>query len=68
MKTRMLLPLPATIATALPASAEPCSTVPSRHTTAGTLRLAAEERLVNVRTTAEGVKIRPSSSRNTRTR
>jgi hypothetical protein len=59
MKTRMLLPLLAAIATASPAVAEPCSTVASRYTIARTLRLAAEERPVNVhfQTSAEGVKI-----------
>ena len=59
MKTRMLLPLLAAIAAASPAVAEPCSTVASRYTIARTLRLAAEERPVNVhfQTSAEGVKI-----------
>jgi len=59
MKIRMLLPLLATIAATSPASAEPCSTVASRYTIAETLRLAAEQRPVNVllQTSAEGVKI-----------
>ena len=59
MKIRILLPLLATIAAASPASAEPCSTVASRYTIAETLRLAAEERPVNIlfQTTVAGVKI-----------
>ena len=59
MKIRMLFPLLAAIAAASPASAEPCSTVASRDTIAETLRLAAEQRPVNVllQTSAEGVKI-----------
>ena len=48
MKIRILLPLLAAIAAASPAFAEPCSTVASRYTIAETLRLATEERPVNV--------------------
>ena len=59
MKIRMLFPLLASIAAASPAAAEPCSTVAARTTIAQTLRLAAEERPVNVhfQTSAEGVRI-----------
>ena len=59
MKIRMLLYLLAAIAAASPASAEPCSTVASRNTIAETLRLATENRPINVtfQTRAEGVKI-----------
>ena len=58
MKTQMLLPLLA-IAAASPAFAEPCTTAASRLMIAKTLRLAAEERPMNVtfQTRAEGVKI-----------
>ena len=60
MKIRMLLSLLAAIAAASPAAAaEPCSTVASRNTIAETLRLATENRPINVtfQTRAEGVKI-----------
>lgn len=59
MKIRILFPLLAAIAATSPAAAEPCSTVASRYTIAATLRLAADERPVNVlfQTNAEGVKI-----------
>jgi len=59
MKIRMLSPLLAAIVAASPAVAEPCSTVASRYTIARTLRLAAEERPVNVQfqTSAGGVKL-----------
>ena len=56
--TRTLLLLAITL-TASSAAAEPCSTIASRYTIAETLRLAAEDRPVNVvfDTTAEGVKL-----------
>ena len=60
MKIRMLLSLLAAMAAAPPAAAaEPCSTVASRNTIAETLRLATENRPINVtfQTRAEGVKI-----------
>ena len=60
MKIRMLLSLLAAIAAASPvAAAESCSTVASRNTIAETLRLATENRPINVtfQTRAEGVKI-----------
>ena len=60
MKIRMLLSLLAAMAAAPPAAAaEPCSTVASRNTIAETLRLATENRRINVtfQTRAEGVKI-----------
>lgn len=58
MKRTMLL-LFAITSAASPAMAEPCSTVASRYTIAETLRLAAEERPVNVTfdTGAEGIKL-----------
>ncbi|MBX9650097.1 MAG: hypothetical protein K2X57_23915 [Xanthobacteraceae bacterium] len=56
--TRTLLLLAITCA-ASPVAAEPCSTIASRYTIAETLRLATEDRPVNVvfDTTAEGVKL-----------
>lgn len=59
MKMRTPLLLLATICTALPAAAEPCSTIASRYTIAETLRLADEQRPVNVTfdTGAEGAKV-----------
>ena len=59
MKMQILLPVLATIAAVSPAWAQPCSAVDARFTIAKTLRLAAEQRPVNVmfRTTAEGVKL-----------
>jgi uncharacterized protein len=58
MKTLMLLPVLA-IAAASPALAESCSTAAARVTIAKTLRLAAEQRPVNVtfQTRGEGVKM-----------
>ena len=58
MKTLMLLPVLA-IAAASPALAEPCSTAAARVTIAKTLRLATEQRPVNVtfQTRADGVKM-----------
>ena len=58
MKTQMLFPLLA-IAAASPAFADPCSTAAARVMIAKTLKLATEERPVNVtfQTRAEGVKI-----------
>src|SRR4051794_31544090 len=59
MKTRTVLLLLAMVSAASSAGAEPCSTVPARYDIAATLRLAAEERPVNVTflTKAEGVKM-----------
>jgi len=56
---RILLLSLAIIFTASPAFAEPCSTIASRYTIAETLRLATEDRPVNVTfdTRAEGVKL-----------
>lgn len=58
MKTQMLLLLLA-VAAATPAAADPCSTAASRVMITKTLKLAAEERPVNVtfQTRADGVKI-----------
>lgn len=58
MKTQTLLSLLA-IAAASPALAEPCSTAAARVTMAKTLRLAAEQRPVNItfQTRGEGVKM-----------
>jgi hypothetical protein len=59
MKNCLLPILLAIGAIASPAKAETCNTVDARYTVARTLRLAAEQRPVNVlfRTTAEGVKL-----------
>jgi len=58
MKTQTLLSLLA-IAAASPALAEPCSTAAARVTIAKTLRLAAEQRPVNItfQTRGDGVKM-----------
>ena len=59
MKIHTLLLLLIITSAASPAMAEPCGTVASRYTIAETLRLAAEERPVNVTfdTGAEGIKL-----------
>lgn len=56
---RTLLLLLAIVCSACPAVAEPCSTIASRYTIAETLRLAAEQRPVNVTfdTGAEGTRL-----------
>ena len=56
---RTLLVLLAIICAACPAAAEPCSTIAARYTIAETLRLAAEQRPVNVTfdTGVEGTKL-----------
>jgi hypothetical protein len=58
MKTLMLLPVLA-VAAASPALAESCSTAAARVTIAKTLRLAAEQRPVNItfQTRGDGVKM-----------